>query len=106
MSLTLNHPDWRPENLPRIRDVIEQELARLRNVPLGSEESWVQNPSTAYRMQSNPLFLAADSVFTREHNALRLKWMLKEISPPDRDAPTAFRGARTPPAAPTAPAHA
>jgi len=96
MSLTLNHPDWRPENLPRIRDVVEQELARLRNVPLGSEESWVQNPSTAYRMQSNPLYLAADSVFTREHNALRLKWMLKEISPADRDALNAFLGALTP----------
>jgi len=95
MSLTLNHPDWRPENLPRIRDVVDQELSRLRNVPLGSEESWVQNPFNAYRMQTNPLFLAADSVFTREHNALRLKWMLKDVSPADRDTLTAFLGSLT-----------
>ena len=93
MSLTLNHPDWRPENLARIRDVVDQELARLRNVPQGSEESWVQNPFNAYRMQTNPLFLAADSVFTREHNALRLKWMLKDVSAADREKLTAFLGA-------------
>jgi len=93
MSLTLNHPDWRPENLARIRDVVDQELARLRNVPLGQEETWVQNPFNAYRMQTSPVYLAADSVFTREHNALRLKWMLKEISPADRDKLTTFLGA-------------
>jgi len=109
MSLTLNHPDWRPENLPRIRDVVEQELARLRNVPLGSEESWVQNPFNAYRMQTSPAFLAADSVFTREHNALRLKWMLKDVSAADRDALNAFlgnllKGSRTFAAANDAPA--
>jgi Zn-dependent M16 (insulinase) family peptidase len=90
MSLTLNHPDWRPENLARIRDVLDQELSRLRNVPLGSEESWVQNPFNAYRMQANPLYLAADSVFTREHNALRLKWMLKDVSAADREAVSKF----------------
>ncbi len=90
MSLTLNHPDWRPENLPRIRDVVEQELARLRNAPLGSEESWVINPSNAYRMQASPLYLAADSLFTREHNALRLKWMLKDAPATEREALNAF----------------
>ncbi len=90
MSLALNHPDWRPENLPRIRDVVDQELARLRNAPLGSEESWVLNPSNAYRMQSSPLYLAADSIFTREHNALRLKWMLKDATPADKEALNAF----------------
>jgi hypothetical protein len=106
MSLTLNHPDWRPENLPRIRDVVDQELARLRNAPLGSEESWVQNPFTAYRRQSSPLFLAADSLFTREHNALRLKWMLKDVPAADRDALTAFLGSLTPSRNITAPDNA
>ena len=96
MSLTLNHPDWRPENLPRIRDVVDQELARLRNAPLGQEESWVSNPFNAYWMQTSPAFLAADSLFTREHNALRLKWMLKELSPADRDALNAFLNSLTP----------
>ncbi|HUR83540.1 MAG TPA: hypothetical protein VM733_22480, partial [Thermoanaerobaculia bacterium] len=82
MSLVLHHPDWRVENLPRIRDVVDQSLSGLRNSMQGSEESWVNNPATVYRVQNNPAYLAADSFLTRSHNALRLKWLLK-------DAPTA-----------------
>jgi Zn-dependent M16 (insulinase) family peptidase len=81
MNLVLYHPDWRPENLPRIRDVVDQSLSTLRNTMQGSEESWVLNPANAYRMQRNPAFLAADSFLTRAHNALRLKWLLKEAAP-------------------------
>jgi len=80
MNLVLYHPDWRPENLSRIRDVVDQSLSTLRNTMQGSEESWVQNPATAYRMQRNPAFLAADSFLTREHNALRLKWLLRSAT--------------------------
>ncbi|MBV8519384.1 MAG: hypothetical protein JO197_18475 [Acidobacteria bacterium] len=86
MSLVLQHPDWRPENLARIRDVVDQSLSALRNTMQGSEESWVQNPAAAYRMQSSPAFLAADSFLTRAHNALRLRWLLKEAPAADRDA--------------------
>lgn len=86
MSLVLHHPDWRPANLARIRDVVEQTLSNLRNTMQGSEESWVQNPSTAYRVQTNPAWLATDSFLTRTHNALRLKWLLKEAPAGDRDA--------------------
>ena len=87
MSLVLHHPDWRPENLARIRDVVDQTVSGLRNTMQGSEESWVNNPANAYRMQTHPAFLAADSFLTRAHNALRLRWLLKE--PPaaaDREA--------------------
>jgi len=85
MTLVLHHPDWRPENLARIRDVVDQALSNLRNTMQGSEESWVQNPSTAYRVQTNPAWLAADSFLTRAHNALRLKWLLKEAPAGDRE---------------------
>jgi Zn-dependent M16 (insulinase) family peptidase len=90
MELVLYHPDWRPENLPRIRDVVDQSLSNLRNTTQGSEESWVQNPATAYRMQSNPTYLAADSFLTRAHNALRLRWLLKDPAAGDADALSAF----------------
>jgi len=90
MTLILHWPDWRPENLPRIRDVVDQSLSNLRNTTQGSEESWVQIPAAAYRMQRNPAWLAADSFLTRAHNALRLRWLLKDAEPADRDALTAF----------------
>ena len=78
MNLVMHHPDWRPENLARIRDVVDQTVSGLRNTTQGSEESWVNNPATAYRMQTNPAYLAADSFLTRSHNALRLRWLLKD----------------------------
>ena len=90
MSLVLLHPDWRPENLPRIRDVVDQYLSGSRNTTQGSEESWVNNPATAYRLQSNPAFLAADSFLTRSHNALRLRWLLREAPAAERDALNAW----------------
>lgn len=90
MSLVLHHPDWRPENLPRIRDLVDQTLSSGRNTMQGSEESWVQNPANAYRVQTNPAYLAADSFLTRTHNALRLRWLLKEAPAADKDALSAW----------------
>lgn len=90
MSLVLHHPDWRVENLARIRDVVDQSLSNLRNTMQGPEESWVQNPASAYRMQFDPAYLAADSFLTRTHNALRLRWLLREAPAADRDALAAF----------------
>ncbi|MBV9496634.1 MAG: hypothetical protein JOZ54_20485 [Acidobacteria bacterium] len=90
MMLVLQHPDWRPENLPRIRDAVDQSLSGLRNTMQSAEENWVNNPGAAYRMQTNPAFLAADSFLTRSHNALRLRWLLKEAPAADRDTLNAW----------------
>ncbi len=90
MTLALYHPDWRPENLPRIRDVVDQSLSNLRNTMQGSEESWVNNPADAYRLQQNSAYVAANSFLTRLHNALRLRWLLRDPAPGDAEALTAF----------------
>ncbi|HYI09945.1 MAG TPA: hypothetical protein VEK57_12875 [Thermoanaerobaculia bacterium] len=90
MNLVLHHPDWRMENLPRLRDAVDQILSGYRNTMQGSEESWVNNPANAYRMQTNRTYLAADSFLTRAHNALRLRWLLKEAPAADRDALAAW----------------
>jgi hypothetical protein len=90
MTLALHHPDWRPENLPRIRDLVDQTLSGLRNTMQGSEESWVNNPATAYRLQRNAPMLAADSFLTRTHNALRLRWLFREPLKEDREALTGY----------------
>jgi predicted Zn-dependent peptidase len=78
MRDVLLHPDWRPENLPRIRDVVDQALSGLRRTTQGSEESWVNDPAAAYRLQHDALFLSTRSFLTRTHNVHRLRWMLKE----------------------------
>lgn len=90
MTLVLHTPDWRVENLPRIRDVVDQQLASLRNTVQRPEEAWVTDPANAWRMQRSPSWLAAASFLTRTHNVLRLRWLLKEAAPGDGEPVAAF----------------
>jgi Zn-dependent M16 (insulinase) family peptidase len=90
MQLVLQSPDWRPENLARIRDVVDQQLAALRNTVQRPEEAWVNDPANAYRMQRSPAWLASESFLTRTHNALRLRWLLKERAPEDAEPLAGF----------------
>jgi Zn-dependent M16 (insulinase) family peptidase len=85
MMLVLFHPDWRPENLPRLRDLVEQTLGTLRNTTQAPEERWVEDPARAYRWQTNPLLLTTSSFLTREHNIFRLRWMLQGGAAEDID---------------------
>lgn len=78
MNLVLQKPNWRKENLARIRDVVDQRLSGLRRRMQGPEESWVNNPADAYRNQDRPLYLASFSFLTQAHNVQRLRWMLKD----------------------------
>jgi Zn-dependent M16 (insulinase) family peptidase len=91
MRLALAHPDWRAENLPRIRDLVEQSVSRLRASMQGSEESWVMNPVLAYWKQTNPLYLTTTSFLTRAWNADRLRWMLKDAGAPENRSALAAR---------------
>lgn len=91
MKLVLMSPDWRPENLPRIRDVVDQTLSGLRSRMQSAEENWVNDPADAFWRQDNPLLLATSSFLTRAHNVHRLRWMLKDAgSDSDRAAISAF----------------
>ena len=90
MARVLYAPDWRSENLPRIRDVVDQQLAALRNTVQGAEENWVNDPANAWRLQRNPAWLASASFLSRTHNALRLRWQLLDPAPGDGEALAAF----------------
>ena len=90
MARVLHAPDWRSENLPRLRDLVDQQLAALRNTVQAAEESWVNDPANAWRMQRRPGWLASASFLTRSHNALRLRWQLLDPSPGDGEALSGF----------------
>ena len=95
MARVLYAPDWRSENLPRLRDLVDQQLAALRNTVQGAEESWVDDPANAWRMQRQPGWLASASFLTRTHNALRLRWQLLDPAPATaRRSPPSSRGSR------------
>ena len=90
MQRSMFHPDWRPENLPRIRDVIDQALTATRRTMQRPEENWVQGPATAYWRQTNPLLMSTESFMTQAHNLMRLAWMLKPGDAETRAAAAAF----------------
>jgi len=77
MNLALTSPNWRKENLPRLRDIVDQELSELRRRMQDAEETWAANPSDAYRYQDNPVYLSTFSFLTQAHNVQRLRWRLK-----------------------------
>ncbi len=88
MGLILQHPNWTKENLPRIRDLVDQNLADIRKTMQGREESWVWDPKSAYLRQDNPVLLSTSSFLTRSHNIFRLKWMLKDYGAAPNKKPT------------------
>lgn len=78
MLRVLQAPDWRPENLDRLRDVLDQVRAALRNTMQGAEEYWVHDPAGAYWRQHRRLFAHTTSFLTRAHDVHRLRWMLED----------------------------
>ncbi|MBN2227896.1 MAG: hypothetical protein JW763_11105 [candidate division Zixibacteria bacterium] len=78
MQLALYSPYLSVDNIPRMLDVIDQNLVALRNRMKGSEEGWVTNPSYAYRYQTDPLFLTAGSFLTQTHHYHRLRCLLTD----------------------------
>lgn len=77
-SAVLYNPLLTIDNLPRIRDLIDQELGAYRNRTKRSEESWVRNPQNAYQYQQDPVYLSTASFLTEQHHTLRLKFQLMD----------------------------
>jgi Zn-dependent M16 (insulinase) family peptidase len=71
-------PDWRVDNLPRLRDLIDQSVTSLRQRMLGAEEGWVDDPRDAWWLQ-DPIRLHTSSFLTRAHDLHRLRWMLSDV---------------------------
>ena len=72
----LASPDWRAANLPRLRDLLEQEAARLHDVMAGPEENWLTGAANAYRRQDRRVLVHAASFLTAAHDARRIAWRL------------------------------
>jgi len=90
MQLVMFSPDWRPENLARIRDVVDQTLSGMRRTMQSAEENWVRPVATAYWRQDNPLLLTTTSFMTQIHNVHRLRWMLKDAALDQRSVAARF----------------
>lgn len=80
MRRVLFAPDWRPQNLPRLRDLVDQRITGLRARMLGAEEGWVNDPRDAWRHQS-ALQAHTSSFLTQMHDLHRLRWQLLGTDP-------------------------
>jgi Zn-dependent M16 (insulinase) family peptidase len=78
MDMALYSPYLSEDNLPRMTDLLDQSLISLRNTTKLSEEDWVRDPATAYRLQSNPLFLSTSSFMTQVHHFQRVRCFLAQ----------------------------
>ncbi|HEY4239658.1 MAG TPA: hypothetical protein VGM88_07580 [Kofleriaceae bacterium] len=71
-------PDWRPANLPRLRDLVDHQVTQLREQMQQAEEAWVRDPHDAWWRQAWPQYLHTSSFLTRAHDLHRLRWMLMD----------------------------
>jgi len=85
LDAALRQPRLDRENLPRLRDLAAQEFSRLRTRMQAAEETWVQEPALAWRLQSDPLQLSVGCFLTALHHGFRLLWLLADPGD-ERDA--------------------
>jgi len=84
IGLCLEHPWIDAANLPRLRDLVAQEIQATRARLGGAEEDWVEDPARAVRWQGDPLFLATSSIHARLYLLARCEWRL--MDKPEGDA--------------------
>ncbi len=75
-------PDWRVDNLPRLRDLVDQSLTALRSAMQGGEEGWVRDPHDAWWRQDSLTHLRIGSFLTQAHDLHRLRWQLLDPMDP------------------------
>ncbi len=81
MQRVLMSPDWRIDNVPRLRDLLGQEETDLRQRMLGYEEHWVEDPRDAWAHQ-NATMGHARSMLTELHDLHRMRWMFADPRDP------------------------
>ena len=81
MGLCFHHPYLETENIPRIRDLVDQQLSSLRQTMNRAEETWVDDPIQAYRYQRDPVHLATRSFLTKRYLLFRIRCRLTDMSP-------------------------
>jgi Zn-dependent M16 (insulinase) family peptidase len=68
--------DLHLDNLSRIADLLDQYLHAENAMTKEPEEDWIEALATAFRYQTNHLFLSLSAQPTRAHHLQRLRWLL------------------------------
>ena len=81
IARVLTAPDWRIENLPRLRDIVAQSLATARARMTQGEENWIWDPRDAWFLQ-DALQAHTGSFLTKIFDLHRLRWMFEDPRDP------------------------
>ena len=65
-----------PDNLSRLRDLLQQHLSIERTLTQRPEEEWIETLAQAFRYQDDHLYLSLMAPPTRAHHLQRLAWQL------------------------------
>lgn len=65
-------------NAQRLRDIVAERIAADDSYTRQPEHTWVFTPAQAFRYQSDGLYLALESQFTKAHWDGRLRWLLHD----------------------------
>jgi Zn-dependent M16 (insulinase) family peptidase len=71
------------DNLPRLRDLLQQHLSLESTLTQRPEEEWIETLAKAFRYQRNQLYLSLIAPPTRAHHLHRLNWLLAGPVPAD-----------------------
>jgi len=75
-------PDWRIENLSRLRDIVDQARTAARGRMQDSEETWIHDPADAWWHQ-DALQAHTAAFLTQAFDLHRLRWMLEDPLDPE-----------------------
>jgi Zn-dependent M16 (insulinase) family peptidase len=68
--------DVSAQNLPRLNDLLQQQLHSERTFAQRPEEEWLETLAQAFRHQDDHLYLSLSAPPTRAHHLQRLAWLL------------------------------
>lgn len=79
----IQYPDLSLRNLPRLQNIVDQQLSEDDSYLRQSQQEWLQDPAFAFRYQDDKLYLVLSSYFSRVHFDHRLSWSLHSHVSPD-----------------------
>lgn len=80
----LKTTDLSPENLPRLRDIVNRRVAADDAYLQQYQQVWLEDPALAFRHEDDELYLALNSHFTQTHFDDRLQWLLHQHATPEQ----------------------
>jgi Zn-dependent M16 (insulinase) family peptidase len=79
LEAAISQPYLGAGNLPRVRQVVDRQIAKFRGLMRSGEHKWAHRLANSYNHQTNSLVLAGQCFLTQAHFMQRLRWRLIDV---------------------------